>query len=60
MVAANDKASIITKMVQNFQLLRGQPTSITEGVERNELTVILQTTLGTALELPAVIDVEPE
>ena len=58
-VAANDKASIITKMVQNFQLLRGQPTSITESVERNELTVILQTCLTGALSLPDVIDVEP-
>jgi transposase-like protein len=40
--------------MKSAQLLRGQPTSITESVERQELVVILQT----ALE--QVIDVTPE
>ena len=59
-ISAVDKIRIVASAVDKMQLLRGQPTSITESVERNELTVILQQTLGTALELPAVIDVEPE
>ena len=46
--------------VDKSRLIQGQPTSITESVERNELTVILQTCLTGALSLPEVIDVEPE
>ena len=54
------KSTAFGVMVDKMQLLRGQPTSITESVERNELTVILQTCLTGALSLPDVIDVEPE
>lgn len=43
-----------------MQLLRGLPTSITENVERNELTVILAGALEGALDLPEVIDVTPD
>ena len=43
--------------VDKMQLLRGQPTTITESVDRNELTVILQRALSSALDLPETIDV---
>jgi hypothetical protein len=42
-----------------MQLLRGQPTSVNESIDRNELTVILQAALSSALDLPEIIDVTP-
>lgn len=58
LVTARDKASVISVMVDKMQLLRGQPTNITESVERQELTVILQSALSSGME--DVIDVTPE
>lgn len=46
--------------VDKMQLLRGQPTMISESVERGELTVILQGALSSALNLPEAIDITPE
>jgi hypothetical protein len=54
LVTARDKASVAQIAIQNMQLLRGQPTSITENIERNDLTVVL------ASALDGVIDVTPE
>lgn len=53
-VAARDKAAVANIAIQNMQLLRGQPTSISESIERQELTVLLESALG------KVIDVTPE
>ena len=44
--------------VDKMQLLRGQPTSINESVDRSALAVILQSALD-ALDLPETIDVTP-
>jgi len=43
--------------MKSSQLLRGQPTQIMENVERNELTLILQTALSSGLG--EIVDVEP-
>jgi transposase-like protein len=40
--------------IDKMQLLRGQPTNISENIERNELTIVLQSALS------EVIDVTPE
>ena len=37
--------------VDKSQLLRGQPTSITESIERHELTIILQSSLRDAIDI---------
>jgi len=37
--------------VDKSQLLRGQPTSITEVIERQELTIILQSALDAAIDI---------
>lgn len=44
-VTARDKAAVANLAIQNMQLLRGLPTSITESVERQELVCILQSAL---------------
>lgn len=44
-VTIADKAKVLSVSVDKMQLLRGQPTSITQTVERQELTVILQQAL---------------
>lgn len=36
--------------MKSAQLLRGQPTSITASIERTELTVLLQSALGVAID----------
>jgi transposase-like protein len=53
-VTARDKAAILSVAVDKMQLLRGQPTSITESLDRQELTLVLQSALDEA------IDVTPE
>ncbi len=53
-VSYADKARALNVLVNNMQLLRGQPTSITESIERTDVTVILQSALSDA------IDVTPE
>jgi len=37
--------------VDKSQLLRGQPTSITDVIERQELTIILQSALDEAIDI---------
>ena len=38
-------------MIDKMQLLRGLPTSITESVERQDITVILQSALDEAIDI---------
>jgi hypothetical protein len=52
-VPLHHKASAFGVVVDRMQLLRGQPTSITENVDRQELTLILENSLN-------AIDVAPE
>lgn len=54
-VSVRDKAAVMNTAIQNMQLLRGQPTSITETMDRGELLNILQSALNAG-----VIDVTPE
>ncbi len=53
-VSLKDKATVLAITIDKMQLLRGQPTSITENIERQELTLTLQQSLA------GVIDVEGE
>lgn len=62
LVTARDKASVAQIAIQNMQLLRGQPTNISENIERNELTIVLQSALSEVVETsesPGFIDVTP-
>lgn len=52
------KATALGIMVDKMQLLRGEPTSITANVERQELTVTLRSALSELTE--DAIDVTPE
>lgn len=54
LVTAKDKASVANIAIQNMQLLRGQPTSISEHTDRGELL----SWLHEALEA-GVVDVTP-
>lgn len=47
----SQKATAFGIMVDKMQLLRGQPTSITETVEKHDLTVILQSALSDAIDV---------
>jgi transposase-like protein len=53
-VSYADKARGLGVIIDKMQLLRGQPTSITENIERQELTLTLQQSLA------GVIDVDGE
>jgi transposase-like protein len=44
-VAARDKAAVLSVAIDKMQLLRGEPTAITGSVHREELTLILQKAL---------------
>ena len=61
-VPLQSKATALGIMVEKMQLLRGEPTSITANVDRQELSVTLNVALaelGEADQQPA-IDVTPE
>ena len=47
-------------LMDKSQLLKGLPTSINVDLERNELTIVLQSSLSNALEVSECIDVTPE
>lgn len=51
MVTYADKARALSVVIDKMQLLRGQPTSITENIERQELTVVLQNALSEAIDV---------
>ena len=50
-VSFADKTRSLGIMIDKMQLLRGLPTSITESVERQELTVILESALAAAIDV---------
>jgi len=50
------KATAYGIMIDKMQLLRGLPTSITESVERQELTVILESALAAAIDVTPTPD----
>ena len=51
LVTFADKARSLGVIIDKMQLLRGQPTEITATVERQELTVILQSSLSDVIDL---------
>jgi len=50
-VPLNHQATAFGIMIDKMQLLRGLPTNITESVERQDVTVILQTALSDAIDI---------
>jgi transposase-like protein len=50
LVTARDKAAIVSNTIDKMQLLRGEPTSITLNVERNDLTILLQSAIEAEVE----------
>ena len=47
----SQKATAFGIMIDKMQLLRGLPTNITESVERQDVTVILQSALSDAIDI---------
>jgi transposase-like protein len=47
----SQKATAYGVMIDKMQLLRGLPTSITETVERQDMTIILQSALSDAIDV---------
>jgi len=50
-VPLNHQATAFGIMIDKMQLLRGLPTNITESVERQDVTVILQSALSDAIDI---------
>lgn len=50
-VSLSQQATAFGIMVDKMQLLRGQPTSISENIERKELTVVLEDALNDVIDV---------
>lgn len=58
-VSHADKARAMSVVIDKMQLLRGQPTAITAELQRQELTIVLRSSLAGGLDLDDASDITP-